>query len=45
MTAKDIREMDNEDNAKECFVRMRIVDYLIELGIFIIIKSNMYLMS
>ena len=34
MTAKDIREMDNEDNAKECFVRMRIVDYLIELGIF-----------
>ena len=34
MSAKDIREIGDEDRTREAFVRMRIADYLVELGIF-----------
>ena len=33
MCAKDIREVDREDKVQEALVRMRITDYLIELGL------------
>ena len=34
MSAKDIREIGDEDRTREALVRMRIADYLVELGIF-----------
>lgn len=33
MCAKDIREVGSEDKVKEALVRMRIADYLVELGL------------
>lgn len=33
MCAKDIREVGSEDRVEEAIVRMRIVDYLVELGL------------
>ena len=32
MSAKDIREIGDEDRTREALVRMRIADYLVDLG-------------